>query len=215
MLHRSPENIAAIRDLMRQCQARDRDLINWSRSLPQYFHCKGVAWESSLPDGDFFKAEVYPGRVDAFEDLWVASLWNTMRCARIALASIIVRSSAWLCAPLDYRTTPEYATCSQTCINLITDIIASIPYQLGWFSKRKGLLQRASLTGYGCGEDDSEKGLAGYFVTWPLSCVLTQDYSSDSQKAWVKGRLNYVATGLGVRYAKMLTQVSFFGNCNL
>ena len=208
-LNRDEKGIEMIMQMIKKCQERDRECIQWSKNLPKYFQCKSVAWESSVPNGDYARSEIFPGRLDAFQDIWVASVWSTLRCSRIVLASLIVRAAAWICAPVDYRTTPEYAAYSRIGTELVTDLVASIPYQLGWFAKRKELLDRVDLTSFCCGEDDAPKGLAGYFVTWPLSCILTQDYSTDDQRTWVRGRLHYVADVLGVRYAKMLTQVSF------
>jgi hypothetical protein len=153
-------------------------------------------------------AEVFPGRIDAYQDLWVVSVWNLMRCSRIILASLIVRCAAWVCAPVDYRTTPEYATAARTCVDNITDIISSVPYQLGWFSNRRELLERANLSAFGCGEEDALKGLPGYFLTWPLTCVQGQDYTTDAQRAWVKGRLQFIGSHLGVRYAHVLRQLN-------
>lgn len=83
-----------------------------------------------------------------------------------------------------------------------------MPFQLGWFANRKHLLERANLSSFICGQEDAEKGLPGYFLTWPLTCVLGQDYATDSQRAWIKGRLEFIGNQLGVRYAHMLTQLN-------
>ncbi|KAH7154842.1 hypothetical protein B0J13DRAFT_210924 [Dactylonectria estremocensis] len=207
-LARSPENIELLLDMIRRCQMVDQAHVAWDRDLPEYFRFKSVAWEDNVPNGNYALAEVFPGRVDAYQDLWVASVWNMTRCSRIILASLIVRCAAWVCSPVDYRTTPEYATSSRMCANLITDIIASVPYQLGWFSKRKELLEMEHLSTFGCGEEEALKGLPGYFLTWPLTCIQGQDYTTDAQRAWVKGRLQYIGNHLGIRYANMLNQLN-------
>ncbi|KAI6779654.1 Transcriptional regulatory protein-like protein [Emericellopsis cladophorae] len=207
-LTRTAENIELILDLMRKCQLMDQECVAWSKDLPECFEFTTVAWEDNVPNGDYSKAEVFPGRVDAYQDLWLPSVWNLMRTSRIILASLIVRGAAWVCAPLDYRTTPEYATAARTCVECITDILASVPFQLGWFANRKHLLERANLSSFICGHEDAEKGLPGYFLTWPLTCVLGQDYATDSQRAWVRGRLELIGNQLGVRYAHMLTQLN-------
>ncbi|PHH79404.1 hypothetical protein CDD80_4857 [Ophiocordyceps camponoti-rufipedis] len=204
---RSSDQVDHIIAMIKRCQAHDLACANWAKDLPDCFRWKTVAWEDNVPQGDYSKADVYPGRVDAYQDLWISSIWNMMRCSRIVLASIIVRCAAWISAPVDYRTTPEYAAAARTCVDTITDIIASIPYQLGWFAKRRHLLERAQMSGFGCGEDDAQKGLGGYFVTWPLACVHGQDYATDSQRAWVQGRLEYIGSHLGVRYAHILTEL--------
>ncbi|EWZ92749.1 hypothetical protein FOWG_05779 [Fusarium oxysporum f. sp. lycopersici MN25] len=207
-LARSPENIELLLDIIRRCQTLDQQHVAWANQLPEYFHYKAVAWEDNVPSGNYGMAEVFPGRIDAYQDLWVVSVWNLMRCSRIILASLIVRCAAWVCAPVDYRTIPEYATAARTCVDTITDIISSVPYQLGWFSSRRELLERANLSAFGCGEEDALKGLPGYFLTWPLTCVQGQDYTTDAQRAWVKGRLEFIGNHLGVRYANVLKQLN-------
>lgn len=207
---RSSHHIQEVSDLLMRCQAHDMACADWERNLPGYFQFETVAWEAqgSLPDGNFAKAEVYPGRVDAYDDLWVLSVRNMMRCGRLLLATIITRCAAWLSSPEDYRFTREYATAVQLCTNTITDIIASIPYQLGWVSKHSELTKSPS--SFGCGEDSAQKGLGGYFAMWHLACVCIQDYTTDSQRAWAHGRLQYIRSGLGVRSADFLSGVCSF-----
>ncbi|PHH67650.1 hypothetical protein CDD82_1244 [Ophiocordyceps australis] len=205
---RSSEYVEKIMDMIKRCQAHDVACASWSDHLPDYFKWKTVAWEDNVPHGDYKKADVYPGRVDAYQDTWILSVWNMMRCSRLLLASIIVRCAAWLSSPVDYRTTPEYAAAARTCVDTITDIIASVPWQLGWLSKRQDLLERCSLSSFECGQEDAPKGLGGYFLTWPLACIHGQDYLTDSQRTWVQGRLEFIGSRLGVRYAHMLTQLN-------
>ncbi|KAH7325109.1 hypothetical protein B0I35DRAFT_175767 [Stachybotrys elegans] len=204
---RTPDNIEVILNLMRRCQTVDQELVHWMAHLPDEFHYKTAAWEDNVPNGDYSKAEVYPGRVDAYQDLWIASIWNMGRCARIILSSLIVRCAAWVCSPVDYRTTPEYATAARTCGEMITDVIASVPFQLGWFITRTHLLERVNIATSACGDESSCKGVLGYWLTWPLTVVNGQDFTTDSQRAWAKGRLEFIGTHVGVKYATMLAEL--------
>src|SRR5690606_6328861 len=124
-----------------------------------------------VPDGDYAKAEVFPGRVDVYRDFWISSAINMSRVVRITLASTIVRCAAWMCSPADYRTTTEYANAARVCTDCITDIIASVPYHLGWHLKRPEVMDKANLSAFACGAEDVPKGLAGYFLNLPLACV--------------------------------------------
>lgn len=205
---RTPENIEIMLNVIRRCQMVDQEAVAWMRGLPAHWHYTTVAWEDQVPQGNYARAEVYPGRVDVYADFYIASVWNMTRTARLILASLIVRSAAWVCSPVDFRTTPEYATASRTCVETITDIIASVPYHLGWHLARPHLLQRANLSHFACGDEDASKSLAGYFLTWPLSCIMGQDYTTDNQRAWCVGRLRYIADQLGVKYAHILADVS-------
>ncbi|KAI0012366.1 hypothetical protein F4779DRAFT_62333 [Xylariaceae sp. FL0662B] len=204
---RTPHNIEMMLDMIRKTQAVDQEVVSWMNNVPDEWRYQTVAWEDHVPNGDYSKAEVFPGRVDMYRDFWIASVWNTSRTARLVLASLIVRCAAWVCSPVDYRTTPEYATAARTCVETITDIIASVPYHLGWHLNRKQIVQKANLGGFACGEEDSMKGLAGYFLTWPLACLNSQDYTTDAQREWVHGRLSYIGNELGVKYAHILKQL--------
>jgi hypothetical protein len=207
-LPRNAESVEAIRDMIRQAQEVDFECVRWVESLPEEFKYRTILWQDDIHDADYSQLEVFPGRVDAYPDLWVASLWGSIRVSRIALASVIIRCAAWVCSPVDYRTAPEYATARRICVENITDIIASVPYQLGWFTTRKHLFhQQESLVAFACGDEDSSKSLAGYFLTWPLACIQNLDYTTDIQREWVRGRLTYIGRELGVAYALMLTQV--------
>ncbi|KAI1082614.1 hypothetical protein F5B20DRAFT_569213 [Whalleya microplaca] len=203
---RTPDNIEIMLDMIRKTQAVDQEVVCWMNNVPDEWRFKTVAWEDHVPNGDYSKAEVFPGRVDVYRDFWIASVWNTARTARLILASLIVRCAAWVCSPVDYRTIPEYATAARTCVETITDIIASVPYHLGWHLNKKHI-QKANLGGFACGEEDTMKGLAGYFLTWPLACLNSQDYTTDAQREWVHGRLSYIGNELGVKYAHILRQL--------
>ncbi|OAQ59455.1 negative acting factor [Pochonia chlamydosporia 170] len=206
-MDRSTENTELTWELIKHCQILDQELVKWSKSVPETFTWKTAMWEHNIPPGGYMKAEVYPGRVDTYQDFWAASVWNLMRCSRITLTSVIVRCVARVSWPWDYRTTPEYATASKVWAEAISDINASVPYLLGWFCKRKDLLQGKHLPSFWCGEDNTEKALPGYFLIWPLSCIQAQNYLTDSQRAWVKGRLEHIATHLGVRSASIYQNI--------
>jgi hypothetical protein len=197
-LARTPANTALILSLMRRAQALDADLAAWMADLPPSWRHRPVHWQDQLPADE----SVFPGRVDAYPDFWIASVWNLARTARLICMSLAVRCAAWAVAPVDYRTTKEYAAAARTAGEMIGDILASVPYHLGWKGPTGG-----GGGEFACGDDHSMKGLAGYFLTWPLGCVIIQDYLTDAQRRWVVGRLKYIADDLGVKYAHILTQV--------
>lgn len=202
-LPRTSENIKLLRAVIRDCQTLDQEFIDWSKSLPENFRWETAAWEHPLRRGSFANAEVYPGRIDIYQDVWAASVWNVVRCSRMISTSVMIRCVARLHSPDDHRTTPEYAAATKIWSEVISDIISSVPYFLGWFSKHKDLLNGARLSGFACGVDDAEKGLSGYLLTWPLRCIQAQDYVTDSQREWIKGRLKHIGASLGVRTAIM------------
>jgi hypothetical protein len=207
---RSAEINSVVSGLVKKMQALDREALEWFETLPEHWRYVTVAWEDHVPDGDYSRAEVFPGRVDVYRDFWIASVVNMARVTRMTLASTIVRCTAWTCAPVDYRTTPEYAVFTRVCSGYITDILASVPYHLGWHLKRPDVMEKANLSGFGCGDENTLKSLPGYFLNLPLAGVQNHDCCTDAQRAWVRGKLRYVAVELGVRYAGVLAKVSSY-----
>jgi hypothetical protein len=207
-LSRTPENIEVMLDMIRRAQMIDQECVNWMNSTPPHWAFKAVTWEDNVPGGDYSRAEVYPGRVDMYPDFWISSVWNMARVSRVILASVIVRCAAWVCAPVDYRTTPEYATAARTVVESITDILASVPFHLGWHVKKKEVLAKVDISGFACGHEEVQKMLSGYFLTWPLACIYGQDYMTDNQRAYVRGRLNYIADEVGIKYAHLLSKLN-------
>ncbi|AEO67748.1 uncharacterized protein THITE_2116744 [Thermothielavioides terrestris NRRL 8126] len=183
---RTPENARLVQGVMRRAQKLDEQVAAWIRDVPAAWRFRTLCWQShslAVPDGgkDYSKAEVFPGRVDVYNDFWLAAVWNLARTTRLITMSIAVRCAAWVCSPMDYRTTPEYATAARVCGETISDILASVPYHLGWHIKRKHLFADDGSAGFACGDESGMKGLAAYFLTWPLACVITQDFATDAR----------------------------------
>ena len=137
-------------------------------------------------------------------------MWNHSRMSRLLLAGMVVRCAAWVCSPVDYRTTPEYATSARIGVDMVTDIIASVPFLLGWRIDQDGQLKAGDLSGFTSGQDDitSSKALGGFFLTWPLFCAVCSDYTTDSQRQWIKGRMNLISDVMGMNQAKTIGSVS-------
>ncbi|KXJ90603.1 hypothetical protein Micbo1qcDRAFT_148510 [Microdochium bolleyi] len=191
--------------VIRRCQQVDLDIQSWMQTRPENWQCKTVAWEDSIPNnGDYSKIDIFPGRVDMFTDLYIASVWSLARTTRMLMATTIMRCAAWIVAPVDYRTTSEYATSSRICVEMVTDIIASIPYHFGLRQQRPGWGIEGNNSGFGCGDGTDTSCLAGYFAVWPLGHIYHSDFATDNQVAWVGGRLKYIGDVLGVKYALII-----------
>ncbi|KAL2268141.1 hypothetical protein VTJ83DRAFT_2987 [Remersonia thermophila] len=219
-LPRTPETLEFVQGLMRRAEALDAQIQAWMDGLPEEWQYRTVYWHTHDHE-DPARADVLPGgRVDAYGDLWLASVWNQARTTRLTLMSLAVRCAAWVCSPQDYRTTPQYATAAKTCQAMISDILASVPYNLGWRQDGKGksalgqdlpLSSSSSCGGLGGpfldgANEYGTMALAAYFVSWPLSCALTQDFATDAQRAYARGRLKYIGDVVGIRYTHILSQ---------
>lgn len=207
---RTPQYFEVVGDIMRRFQELERECQEWEARLPDEWRPRTVAWGDPIPGGDLTKAEVFPGRVDMYSDVTVANLWNQLRIARLFISGAIVRCAAWICAPVDYRTTPEYAQAVRLCGDLITDVITSTPYHLGWRVGQGGMIKSGEFSSFMAGDHGitSAKAIGGFFMMWPLFSISNTDYISDSQRVWAKGRLVFISEMLGLNHAKVLSNVS-------
>ncbi|CAG8954880.1 hypothetical protein HYFRA_00008567 [Hymenoscyphus fraxineus] len=203
---RTPEYFQMVADIMRRAHVMEQEYHEWEASLPEWWRPKTVAWVDNHAATDFSKSEVCPGKVESYHNIWVATIWNHARVARIGASGIIVRCAAWMCSPVDYRTTPEYAHATRLCVDLVTDIISSVPFHLGWDIGKGGSLSSADPLSFEAGLEafSNPKGYGGFFALWPLFVCSTADYITDSQRAWVKGRMMYISETLGLNHAKVL-----------
>ncbi|KAK2608902.1 hypothetical protein QQS21_002615 [Conoideocrella luteorostrata] len=196
-------------ELINECRDLDMTLAAHGDSLRTLCDWETVAWQDGPSMHDYFSADVFPGRIDVYGDRFVVRHWNFMRSSRLMLYSTMVRLAARLRAPLDYRSTPEYAVAVKICTDLITDIIASVPYMLGQYPKSKRTTDDQRIAGFGCGNDAGQKCLYGCFLLWPLGCIEKQDYITDSQREWVNGRMDFISNELGLKCANRMVQVSY------
>lgn len=201
--------------MLRKVKDLDRRIASWLGGLPAEHQVAPLYWEDrALGDGGARDAAVFPGRVDAYYDLKIASSWNASRSTRIILMSLLIRVAAWLCSPADFRSTPEYATAVRTSQANIAEIISAVPYMLCMHRTRAPQPAVSAAPGalapgaFACGDDEQSKMLGGLMVAWPLSTVRTCDYTTDEQREWTVGRLNFIANELGVKYASSLAAVS-------
>jgi hypothetical protein len=210
---RSPECLAHISRLAERIQSLDYDIATWMVAIPEEYRFTTVCWvskeELGLSNGvGYDEVQAFPGRVDQYPDFVSAMAWNVGRVSRLILASISIRLTAWTCSPADYRTMPEYEIASRVCEGVISEIIASVPYHLGWRAADGKALGKSGLSGFACGEEGSCKALPALFLIWSLTCVKNHDISTDEQRTWAKGRLKFIAEEVGLKYANIVNEVS-------
>lgn len=212
LMSRTPENFDMTLELIRRAQEIEQGFLDWEASLPDVWRFKTVAWADTIPDSDLSISEVYPGKVDKFSDLFVASQWNMARVARLILSGIIIRCAASICAPVDYRTTSHYAQASRVGMEMINDIVASIPYHLGWRDFRNHSEDNpttGNISSFVCGQDEigAGKPLGAYFLIWPVFTSIVSDFATDAQRKYIIGRMKYMTDIMGINGAAVLTQV--------
>ncbi|GAB1313646.1 White-opaque regulator 1 [Madurella fahalii] len=211
---RSPQTIARMHELAKRVQQTDRDLANWLMCVPDELRPRTLCWlwedDLGLTRGERYRdVEVFPGPVDVYPDFMTASAWNLGRISRLLLASLSIRITAYICGTVDYRTAAEYETLNRICESVISEIIASVPYHLGWHLSRKDLLgNEPGRSGFACGQEGPYKALPSLFLIWSLTCIKNHDVSSEDQREWAKGRLKFIADHVGLKYAHIVREVN-------
>ncbi|KAK3314841.1 hypothetical protein B0H66DRAFT_605759 [Apodospora peruviana] len=231
-------------DMLHRVQSADGEIASFLHTILPAYRPQTLCWadwdDDNIPVSE---RPFYPGRVDVYPDFITAGAWNTARVARLILASINIRLIAWLTSrssrhlvegqfgtTTDYRQTAEYATARRICEGTIMEILASVPYQLGWrrTSSPKQGRQRSdtgettTYYGFACGvdrttEDDNgkttgrnkPKALPALMLIWPLVSIKTHDMCTEQQRQWITGRLRYIEERAGLRYAGMMNEIYF------
>jgi hypothetical protein len=93
---------------------------------------------------------------------------------------------------------------------MINDMIASIPFHLGWSDGQgRGNFRTNGMSRFACGEDYTPAGktLGAYFLVWPLFTINCSDFATDAQRRWVIGRMKYMSEIMGLSQASVLSHV--------
>ncbi|KAK3321233.1 hypothetical protein B0T19DRAFT_262254 [Cercophora scortea] len=218
-ISRTEESIKIMLEMSQRVRSLDHDIATWLDSIPPESSPRTLCWmwddEFNLSRGtkSYGEVAVFPGRVDIYPDLVTANTWNIARVARLLLASLSIRITAWASSPMGYHNTTEYMTSQRISEGAITDIIASVPYHLGWHTKQRmrGMFHDSTSehSGFACGEDVPIKALPGLFLIWSLTCIKNFDLSTEEQRAWAKGRLKFIEEQVGLKYARIVNDVDF------
>jgi len=197
-----------ILEIVTMCQDVELKFKDWESSLHPTWRFSSVAWIDHIDCDQLEHSPLFPGRLDEYMDISIATAWNMMRANRILLAAGIVRAGAWLHPQQDYHITPEFISTAQISKNLIEDIIASVPMFLGRLphamtQNRTPAFDKEALEG---------KSSLALFILWPLFIVSISDHTTDEQRKWALGRLRFVAEECGIGQASLFTQVRFNNN---
>lgn len=200
----SPSNIEKVLKLLRRAEALDRQYLKWYKSLPDSWEPRAVSWVD-VPEVDIYGSTVFPGRVDTYEHLGIAYTHNFARSCRLFVWNTILRCVAWLCEPRDYRLSVEYTTASRISSDIVDDIVSSVPF---FFSCNKDAYPAIIDTSqFVCGDKTSIKSLSGTTLMWPLFVAMCSDFATKPQRSFLRRKLEYIATTMGINQARELLSV--------
>ena len=168
------------------------------------------AWASSLPgewkfvSADHFDlpsdsvsrdAFIYKDRKDIYHDLWVESIWNAYRSARVKVQTIILECVAWLGKSGEHQWYWRSVYAKMITQEMVDDMCASVPYALGTKTfggpgDREGV--EFPYNGTQKVSEDHRRAaaaLGGWHLLEPLKTSLKATCLPDAQREWVKAQM--------------------------
>lgn len=165
--------------------ALDRGYLEWTHNLPP--EC--VFTQAPIGDGQQSK-EAYDNHYLVYSSIWIASIWNNYRCARILANELLRDQVSHLLQSsdaLDDQEQSSYETMLDTAINtmktLCNEIFDSVP---SFLSTRT---------------NEPPRALAGNLLLWPLYLASQTSVATDEMRRWAAERLGYIADTIGIRQA--------------
>ena len=200
---KSETNADEIVQLMRDSMECDNDLAKWPSEIP-------TGWTSSIEGfheqflEDPSSSEFYPGYLDKYGDVWIASAWNMYRAARIFTRAITLNCIEWLShtpwsAAADDRL--ETIVCLRT---LVDEICASVPWLIRAGTAGLPSIPAQSELASPTPQLGSRTALGGYLLIWPLFAAKGCSCIPETQSRWIYGRLLHIGETFGFNQATLL-----------
>ncbi|MCJ1280405.1 hypothetical protein MMC21_008233 [Puttea exsequens] len=191
LLPRNSESEREVNDLLEYAISVDLLVAAWPESLPpEWKHLPATGFD--YPFGDVPKsAFVYEDRNDIYLDLWVQSIWNQYRSARIKIQTIILDCIAWLDMPYEHQWYWRAVYARMITQEMTDDVCGSVPFALGTKilggpGDRDGV-EYPYLGSSKASEDHrrAASALGGWHLLEPMRTCLSGLGLRDGQKEWV------------------------------
>ncbi|KAH8878940.1 hypothetical protein GQ53DRAFT_756333 [Thozetella sp. PMI_491] len=181
--------------LKKQCMALDRRFESWQASRDKDFQPTVVAKVSDCRNAADIAAGYWPGRVEAYFDLYVAGVWNIFRTARLLLNALVVKLSD---ASGDSNSRVD---CIHTANRLAEDLAASVPYHLAenMHDFVNKLDARKEM-------EDAGKVLGGLLLMHPLYIASRMSFLSEKIREYMRACLMWIGSNMGVGQATVLAK---------
>ena len=184
--------------VLHQGISMDVELQSWNDNIPESYHYKELSIANAPHQQTSNLLPMQPSNVHVYQDIWVASLWNHYRFARVRLLETLVDCESRLDFPENLEMRLQESSISlrnwnETIVKMVDDICASVPFLMGDIDVH-GNLNRGS----------GGIALGGYYLLWPLHVASSAKIVGADQKAWIKGRLRHLGAVMGINQAHLL-----------
>jgi hypothetical protein len=201
--HSPSSSSASIDHVLRIAYQIDAKLQDWAKSVPdvwEYHPAAGIKYPVGIRPEYF----VYQDRMDVYEDVHIADVWNHYRMDRVMVNSVILAClSRQGFKPMDQVTEPARLAIQQ----LVDAVCASVPFHLGTkmcggpldydeveYPFRDGSYlgpaQRQACAAYG-----------GWYMMEALKPCLGLDRLREGQRQWIVQQLKRIGSLYSFRWA--------------
>jgi hypothetical protein len=187
-----------LRTLKQDASLLNKEFSLWPLCQPKEWMPQklGVMRETEhLGDDNLYRMLFWPGNVDSYFDLYVASVWNVYRKGRLKLLDVIYRSSE--------RLSPSKSTHQKLRAEieeLVDHLCASVPFHL--------LADLPSALNTPRDMNNPGKALGGLLLMYPMYIASSLPMVLLKQRIWIRERLRWIGKHMGIRQAIMLADVS-------
>ena len=199
LLPKTPKSEKEVNDLLEYAISVDLLIAAWAETLPEDWNWT-PADRLDYPRGDAPKSTyVYDDRMDVYVDLWVQSIWNQYRSARIKSQTIILDCITWLGTAFEHQWYWRAIYARMISQEMVDDICATVPFALG-----------TKITGgpgdrygvefpYTGGQKVSEEhrraasALGGWHLLEPMRTALRSNCLRAGQKEWIVSQMQRIS----------------------
>ena len=151
-----------------------------------------------------FETGYWPGKVDAYFDLYVAGVWNNARIIRVLLIDLVITLSKML------NNDHSHNCGHQDALRLIQDIIASIPFHL---AEDLQAFLRDTRDGNAAGRIQPGRAVGGLLLMHPLYLASKLSIVPLQLQHYLRDCLEWIATNMGFGQASLFAKVRIFSCC--
>jgi hypothetical protein len=186
-----------IKDIIQAARGIDRQLIEWSGTLPLPWLAIRVTGEDSIPPS-VGQAGLYQSHCHVYKSIQIAYLWNRQRLSRIRAQKIMLTQLLLQEPSLSNRM--SQGSCQNTIQQLADDICATIPFYLGDRTKPGRIGDRNVEYPHARGSPIPEThyqiapAMGGHQLLGALGTLLRDNIIlRNGQKQWIGGQLTRLA----------------------
>ena len=178
-----------------ECQALEERFARWEAALSHEARPTTVATYKPSSQTCIAPVGRWPGSVDTYPDLYIASVWNYARAGRILLMSLMSTLS------VDLGNRNESHANYASSIEVDTQkILSSVPYHLAdnlYDFIKEGEREIS----------DPGKALGGVLIMYPLFVASKSTYLPEETRCYLRRCLSWIAFNMGIGQAEVLAQV--------